>query len=149
MAKEEVVQETVDLEKGAIDIADFFTKESQENGVWCEPNIGGKIGVEFLVIGAESNEAAQIFADYDKDMNRINEIKDASTKNEETRKALATATSKLVKGMRSTSGKTLVMKGESFAFNYANAYMIMYSSPSIADRILRFARNDTNFMVKK
>ena len=144
MANEEVTKEVE-----GIDIADFFTKDNQENGAWCEPNINGKIGVEFLVIGSESNEAAQLFADYDKDMVRINEIKDAAVKNEETRKALATVTSKLVKNMRTPDGRPLLIKGEPLAFNHANVYTIMYSSPSIADRVLRFARNDTNFMAKK
>ena len=82
-------------------------------------------------------------------MSRINEIKDAAIKNEETRKALATATSKLVKDFRAVDGKPLLMGGKPLAFNHANVYTIMYSSPSIADRILRFARNDTNFMAKK
>lgn len=148
MKENEAVEKKDDVTDG-IDIADFFTKERGETGVWCEPNINGKIGVEFKVIGAESNEAAQLFADYDKDMSKINEIKDAAAKNEETRKALATVTSKLVKDFRSVSGKPLLINGKPLSFNHANMYTIMYSSPSIADRILRFARNDTNFMVKK
>lgn len=147
MAEKEFEGETT--EDTIVDIADFFTKDSSENGVWFEPNINGKIGIEFLVIGAESNEAAQLFADYDKDMVRIDEIKDSAKKNEETRKAIATVASKIVKGIRGTEGKKILVSGKPLKYDPATAYAIMYNSPSIANKIVRFSRNDTNFMVKK
>lgn len=149
MAKEEIEQEEVTQDSVNIDIADFFTKDNSENGVWHEPNINGKIGIEFLVIGAESNEAAQLFADYDKDMVRIEEIKDPTKKNEETRKAIANVASKIVKNIRGADGKKLAIGGKPFKYDAAAAYTIMYNSPSIANKIIRFARNDTNFMAKK
>lgn len=145
MANKEIVEEKID----GIDIADFFTKENQDNGVWCEPSLDGKIGVEFLVIGAESNEAAQLFADYDKDMGRIKDIKDVSTKNEEIRKALATTAAKITKDFRAKNGKPLLIKGEPLKYSFNACYTIMYNSPSIADELIRFSRKDTNFMAKK
>lgn len=132
-----------------VDIADFFTKENAEKGVWFEPNVGGKLGLEFLVIGSESNEAAEILAQYDKDMTKIEEIKEADRKNEETRKALAQGVSKLVKGIRGVDGITPVLNGKPLEYSPAVVYTIMYNSFSIANEILRFSRKASGFMAKK
>ena len=142
-------EKEVSVDEDVLNIEDFFTKDNSENGVWHELNINGKIGIEFLVIGAESDEAAQLFADYDKDMVRIEEIKDPKQKNEETRKAIASVASKIVKGIRGANGKTVMIGNKPLKYDSPTAYTIMYNSPSIANRIIRFSRNDTNFMEKK
>ena len=153
MNKEELENTEVNVsevtKEDVINLEDFFTKDNSEKGVWFEPNINGKIGIEFLVIGAESDEAAQLFADYDKDMGRIEEIKDAKQKNEETRKAIAGVASKIVKGIRSASGKPIMIGGKELKYDAATTFTIMYNSPSIANKLIRFSRNDTNFMEKK
>lgn len=148
MEKDEVIQSEVS-DKKIVDISDFFTKNNSDNGVWHEPNINGKIGIEFLVIGAESNEAAQLFSDYDKDMTRISEISDPEKKNEETRKAIAEVASKIVKNVRGAEGREVMVEGKPLKFSQPVMYNIMYNSPTLANKIIRFARNDTNFMEKK
>lgn len=151
MAKEELTEETVMAEKKTIvDIADFFTKENSEKGVWFEPNVGGgRLGLEFLVIGSESNEAAEILAQYDKDIGKVEEIKEADKRNEETRKALAQAVSKLVKGIRGADGIEPVINGKPLTYSPAVVYTIMYNSFPIANEILRFSRKASGFMAKK
>lgn len=136
-------------EKVIVDISCFYTKESSEKGVWMEPNIGGKIGIEFRVIGSESDEAAEILADYDKALAKIDEIKDPKARNEQTRVALATATSKLVKGIRGADGVAPMVGDKPLTYSPATAYAIMYNSFSIANEILRFSRKATGFMEKK
>ena len=148
MEENEVVKNEAE-KKDAVDFTDFFTKDNSEKGVWHEPNINGKIGIEFRVIGAESNEAAQLFSDYDKNISRIDEIKDPEKKNEETRKALADVSSKIIKDVRGAEGRPLVVGGKPFKFSQPAMYTIMYNSPTLANKIIRFARNDTNFMEKK
>lgn len=145
--KEEITQE--EEKKNVVDIADFFTKERSENGVWFEPNINGNIGIEFLVIGAESNEAAQILSDYDKDVSRINEMKEPEKRNEEQRKSMASVAAKLVKNIRAVSGMKILIEGKPLTYSHSTIYTIMYNSLSIADKIVRFARRDSAFMAKK
>ncbi len=135
--------------KRVVDILSFYTKENSEKGVWMEPNINGKIGIEFLVIGSESNEAAEILADYDKAISKIEEIKDVEEKNEQTRIALATATSKLVKDIRGAEGVAPMVGDKPLSYSASTAYAIMYNSYSIANEILRFSRKATGFMEKK
>lgn len=144
--KDEVIQEE---KKNVVDIADFFTKKRSEEGVWFEPNINGNIGLEFLVIGAESNEAAQILADYDKDVTRINEIKEPEKKNEEMRKAMAEVAAKLVKNLRPSGDAKILIDGKPLTYSHSNVYTIMYNSLPIADKIVRFSRRDSGFMAKK
>lgn len=148
MAEKEVVENEA---KVSVDIADFFTKENSEKGVWTEPTVNGtSVGVKFLVIGAESNEAAQYLADYDKDMERIEQIKDPKQKNEETRIAMATVTSKLIKDLAAGDGvDSIKINGKPLAYSHEVVYAIMYNSISIADRIIRFSRRDSDFMGKK
>lgn len=144
--KEEITQE----KKIAVDISDFFTKEKSETGAWCNPVIDGeKLGIEFLVIGSESNEAAAILNQYDKDITKIEEIKDVEKRNEETRKALATAISKLVKDIRGAEGVNPMVNGKPLTYSVAVVYTIMYNSFTIANEILRFSRRASAFMEKK
>lgn len=141
--------EETQKEERIVDISDFFTKENSEKGVWYEPNVNGKIGLEFLVIGAESNEAAEVLAQYDKDAARIEEIKDADKKNEESRKALAEAVAKLVKDIRGAEGIKPMINGKPLTYNHATIFAIMYNSFPIANEILRFSRKASGFMAKK
>lgn len=136
--------------KISVDIAGFFTKENSEKGMWTEPNINGPVGVKFRVIGSESNEAAQYLADYDKDMDRISQIKDPSQKNEETRVAMATVTSKLVKDIACGDGvDEIKINGKPLVYSHETVYAIMYNSIAIADKLIRFSRRDSDFMTKK
>lgn len=144
--KEELVSE----EKVSVDISGFFTKQNSEKGMWTEPNINGPIGVKFLVIGAESNEAARYLADYDKDMERINQIKDPAQRNEEMRVAMATVTAKLVKNIACGEGVgEIKINGKPLTYSHETVYAIMYNSIPIADKIIRFSRRDSDFMAKK
>lgn len=150
-------KETVKIEepkftaKKVVDVAGFFTKENSEKGMWFEPEISGvKIGLKFLVIGAESDEAAEYLAEYDKGIEKINTIEDARQKNEKTREAMATVTSKLVKDIAPGDAVDEIMiNGKPLAYSPAVVYTIMYNSVSIADKIIRFSRKDTGFMEKK
>lgn len=156
MAENELIENELDEEtivteaQGTVDISDFFTKENSEKGVWFEPNVNGKIGIEFLVIGAESNEAAQFLADYDKDTVRINEIKDPAKRNEEIRVAMAKVVARLVKDIRPAEGVgKILIAGKPLTYSHEVVYSIMYNSLPIADRIIRFSRRDSDFMAKK
>ncbi len=149
MAEKETLNEE-NGKKTVVDIADFFTKENSENGVWFEPVVGGgKLGIEFLVIGSESNEAAEALAQYDKDIGKVEDIKETAKKNEETRKALASAVSKLVKGLRGADGVVPMVNGKPLTYTPPAVYSIMYNSYPIANEILRFSRKASAFMAKK
>lgn len=136
--------------KTSVDISKFFTRENSEKGVWFEPEVNGKIGIEFLVIGAESNEAAEYLSDYDKAIDKINSEADPKVRNEQTRVALATVTSKLVKNLRPAEGiDEIKIDGKPLSYSHDFVYEIMYNSITIADRIIRFSRKDSGFMKKK
>lgn len=139
-----------ETKKVSVDISKFFTKEHSEKGVWFEPDVDGKIGIEFLVIGAESNEAAGYLADYDKAIDKINSEDDPKVRNEQTRAALATVTAKLVKNLRPAAGiDEIKINGKPLTYSHDLVYEIMYNSVTIADRIIRFSRKDSGFMEKK
>mgnify|MGYP002626821084 CR=1 FL=1 len=70
-------------------------------------------------------------------------------RNEEIRKALASAVSKLVKDIRGADGITPMVNGKPLSYNAAVVYTIMYNSFPIANEILRFSRKASGFMVKK
>lgn len=137
------------IEAKVINLDDFFTKDRQENGVWFEPEINGTgAGFELLVIGSESDEAAVIFADYEKDLNRIRSIEDSVKSNEESRRSMAKVASKLTKNIRGVDGAVVKLGDKEISFSEETMKIIFYNVPSLALEVARFARKDSNFMKK-
>ena len=151
MATTKTQTKAADTPKQVVDIADFFTKAQQDEGVWFEPTVEGfGVGFELKVIGSESNEGAKAFSEYDKDFAKIQAIEeDAVESNEQARVAISTCASKLVKDIRGKEGKEVVLHGKTVKYADIRWNDIFYQMPSMAQTILRFARKDTNFMKKK
>lgn len=136
--------------KKVVDISDFFTKDRKEQGVWHEPVVDGRgIGIEFKIIGSDSDAAAPIFSDYDKDMTRIGAIEDTSIKMKEIRDVDCKTGSKLVKDLRAKNGFDAKIDGKPLVYSTETVYRIFFNAPSIARDIIDFAKSDGNFMVRK
>ena len=133
-----------------VDLSEFFTTQRMEEGVWFEPTVYGKsTGLEFKVIGADSDEAAVIMSDYAKDTQKIEEEDDPQEKNKKTRELLATYSSKLVKDIRVIEGYEVKLNGDEVRYSKDLVYNFFYESPRFAIEILNFARRDSNFTERK
>ena len=64
-------------ENTVLDIAQFFSRDNENNGVWFEPEINGKkCGFEFLVCGVNSNTASVADEKWNKQRSELKAIED-------------------------------------------------------------------------
>lgn len=134
-----------------VNIADFFTLENEEKGVWFEPVINGQpCGIEFKVTGAGTDKNVSNAERYEK---KISEIKDKyhdpEEMNREIRKANAARVAEFVSGIRSAPGCEIEFDGKSVEYSDEMIQKIMYNSPLIANEILAYAVRAANFMTGK
>lgn len=136
--------------KQVVDISDFFTKDRKEEGVWHEPVIEGKrIGILFKVIGSDADSAATVFADYDKEIEKLDSVEDPEKKIKGLKEVQARTSAKLVKDIKAQDGYEALINGEPLAYSEETVYRIFINATSIAADIISFSRRDGNFMVKK
>lgn len=136
-------------EKAVVDISAFFTRKNEEEGAWFEPVFEGvPLGIEFKVIGSNSNAAAKETADYKREMAKIEGIKDEVQKNDREMDAIARYSAALVKGIRAKGNVVAKLNEKPLEYSKEAVFEIMLNSSLIARAILNFSFADGNFTNK-
>ncbi|MBO7123190.1 MAG: hypothetical protein J6V90_07930 [Treponema sp.] len=136
-------------EKAVVDISAFFNRKNEEDGAWFEPNFNGTpLGIEFKVIGSNSNAAAKETADYKREMAQIEGIKDEVKKNDREMDAIARYAAALVRDVRAKGNVAAQLNGKPLTYTKEAVYEIMLNSSVIARAVLNFSFADGNFINK-
>ena len=145
----ESVEEKKKDAKAVVDISAFFNRKNEEDGAWFEPVLEGTpLGIEFKVIGSNSNAAAKETANYRRETSQIEGIKDETQRNEKSNDAIARYAAALVKGVRAKGDVAAQLNGKPLTYSPEAIYEIMLNSSLIARAILNFSFADGNFINK-
>ena len=142
------------MEKKVFDIENLFTEKNEREGVWFEPVFEDvHCGVEFLLIGINSEEAGTAMTHFDELADEIREGKDEeSVKSQKLRELDAERVAALTKGIRSTDGSELQFNGKTIdATSLKEVAKELYlNSPDIKLACVDFVLKSSNFMkIKK
>lgn len=144
------MSDTIIKEAEVIDIADFFTKSNEEEGTWFEPVVFGKpLGLEFKVLGANSDKVSVINEQFNKKRAEIAVIEDLSKKAKKTAELYAKSAAERVVGIRTKEGKKVCIGGKPIENTEATVFQIFSNSYDIASAVIRFSMDSENFMNKK
>ncbi len=137
--------------KRKFDLADIiFTKDNEEEGVWVEPEIFGiKIGVEFKVIGANSDKLIPVIEEFNKKYGEINAIKDPAEKARKADELYIDTAAKRTVGLRCAEDAEVVIEGKPIEYSDELVRHIFEKSPVCAQYIVLFSRNTENFTNRK
>lgn len=129
-----------------LNVAKFFSKKNEEEGIWYEPKVRGVgVGFEVKVYGPNSTAAAIAQDKYQKAKDEISKVEDLKAKNEATDKMLAEYAAALVCDIRALDGKQLVNDDET-PVTIKDIKNILYNAPVLASDIARFETNQNNFL---
>lgn len=129
----------------SINIAKFFTKKNEEEGVPHELYIGGeKTGIVAYVYGVNSNAVTLANETYRKEMAEINAIKDPLVKAKKTDAAFAKRVAAFVKKFEGVDGQPLVI--DNTPVTEGDYIKIIDNSPLIARAILEYASDTEGFL---
>lgn len=132
-----------------INIEDFYTEENEKNGVWHEPTIDGEpCGLEFLIIGIHSEEAAKKMDYYDGLLDKLQE-ESKEVRYEKEREIDAERVASITKGIRATNGATVVEDGQPVEFSLEFMKKFYLNAPIIKMDNIEFAIKTSNFMKKQ
>jgi hypothetical protein len=138
------------MEKKVFDIENLFTEKNEREGVWFEPVFEDvHCGVEFLLIGINSEEAGTAMAHFDELADKIRDSKDEdSVKEQKLRELDAERVAALTKGIRSTDGSELQYEGKKLddATLKEVAKELYLNSPDIKLACVDFVLKSSNFM---
>ena len=142
------------MEKKVFDIENLFTEKNEREGVWFEPVFEDvHCGVEFLLIGINSEEASTAMIHFDELADKIRDSKDEdSVKEQKLRKLDAERVASFVKGIRTTDGSELQLAGEAVTDSTLKkvAKELFINSPDIKLACVDFVLKSSNFMkIKK
>lgn len=133
-----------------IDIADFFTTQKEEEGVWIEPKIKGKgIGIEFKVLGTASDATVIAGEQYEKDSALAEAEKDPVKKSHLNRDALVKRISAMVVDIRSKGDNSILIHGKPLTYSKENVEAILTGSRAIRTELLNAFMDAGNFMTRK
>lgn len=131
-----------------IDLADFFSRDNENNGVWMEPSIKGvPCGFEFKVCGVNSNIASKVDETWRKAQEEVSLIKDENERSEREDEIFANRIAGYVVDIRGKDGKKLVANGKEVTKDDIPA--IIYNSPALAVEVSKFAARLENFLGKE
>ena len=129
-----------------LNVAKFFSKKNEEDGIWYEPKVRGVgVGFEVKVYGPNSTAAAIAQDKYQKARDEISKIEDLKAKNEATDKMLAEYAAALVCDIRGLNGVELV-NDDNTPVTIKDIKNILYNAPILASDIARFETNQNNFL---
>jgi hypothetical protein len=135
-------------ETKSVCVADFFSKENEDNGIWYEVKVRGVgTGIELKVYGPNSNHASVAQDKYRKAREEVDKIDDVSARSEATDKILAEFASALIADIRGKDGVKLVNKDGSDT-TVKDIKDIMLNAPIIASDVVKFQQNQNNFLSK-
>jgi len=147
--EENVSAEEVE-EKKVVNIEDFFTEDTEKEGVWFEPVIGGEgCGIEFLVTGAGADSNLIENERYEKAMAEAEKIKDQIEKTKKKKEIDAKRVASIVKGIRNKEGYEGKFGGKPLEYSAPFVYQIMLHSPLIKAEIVKFSIRTTNFIKRE
>lgn len=136
--------------KPTVDISRFFTRKNEEEGTWVEPIVFGElVGLEFKVLGSNSNKLAMIIDEFKRKSAEIESIKDPEERAKRTSALYAASAAKRVVGLRAARGLNVTVEGKPFEYSDALIKHIFEESPEIAGFIIRYSVDTSNFMTKK
>lgn len=137
-------------QKKTIDLSKFFTKKNEEEGTWVEPIIFGELtGVEFQVLGSNSNRLAMVIDEFRRKSAEIESIKDPEERAKRTSALYAASAAKRVVGIRAVKGVVATVEGKPIEYSESLIKHIFEESPEIASFIIRYSVDSSNFMMKK
>ena len=138
------------MEKKVFDIENLFTEKNEREGVWFEPVFDDvKCGVEFLLIGINSEEAGIAMAKFDEREDGIRAGNDDdSVKEQKLRELDAERMAALTKGIRTADGSELQYEGKKLdnATLKEVAKELYLNSPDIKLACVDFVLKSSNFM---
>lgn len=142
------------MEKKVFDIENLFTEKNEREGVWFEPVFEDvHCGVEFLLIGINSEEASTAMIHFDELADKIRDSKDEdSVKEQKLRDLEAERVASFVKGIRATDGSELQLAGETVTDSNVKkvAKELFINSPDVKLACVDFVIKSSNFMkIKK
>lgn len=142
------------MEKKVFDIENLFTEKNEREGVWFEPVFEDvHCGVEFLLIGINSEEASTAMSHFDELADKIRDSKDEdSVKEQKLRELDAERVASFVKGIRATDGSELQLAGEAVTDSTVKkvAKELFINSPDVKLACVDFVLKSSNFMkIKK
>lgn len=142
------------MEKKVFDIENLFTEKNEREGVWFEPVFEDvHCGVEFLLIGINSEEASTAMIRFDELADKIRDSKDEdSVKEQKLRELDAERIASFVKGIRATDGSELQLAGEAVTDSTVKkvAKELFINSPDVKLACVDFVLKSSNFMkIKK
>lgn len=142
------------MEKKVFDIENLFTEKNEREGVWFEPVFEDvHCGVEFLLIGINSEEASTAMIHFDELADEIRDSKDEdSVKEQKLRDLEAERVASFVKGIRATDGSELQLAGETVTDSNVKkvAKELFINSPDVKLACVDFVLKSSNFMkIKK
>lgn len=143
---ENILQETE--ENDILDVAQFFSRENENNGVWFEPEIKGvKCGFEFLVCGVNSNTASLADEKWNKKKSELESIEDPEARAKRDDEIFAERIAGFILDIRGKNKKRLIAKGKEVTKD--DIPLIIYNSPALAVEVSKFASNLENFLGQK
>lgn len=142
------------MEKKVFDIENLFTEKNEREGVWFEPVFEDvHCGVEFLLIGINSEEASTAMIRFDELADKIRDSKDEDSEKEQKLRELdAERVASFVKGIRATDGSELQLAGEAVTDSTVKkvAKELFINSPDVKLACVDFVLKSSNFMkIKK
>lgn len=137
--------------KRKFDLSDIiFTKKNEEEGVWVEPEIFGmKIGVEFKILGANSNRLITVIEEFNKKYAEVSAISDLEKKAEELDKLYVDTAAKRTVGLRCAKDAEITIEGKPVEYSDETVRHIFEQSPVCAQYIVLYSRNAENFTNRK
>ncbi len=129
-----------------IDIADFFTIENEEQGIWYEPL---DCGIEFKLLGASSDAAVTAGEQYDKDLTAAEKEQDVVKRARLNKDALVKRLAATIVDVRGKDGVQPEIKGKPLVYSKENILAILNGSAVIRDALLKGLATKSNFMMKK
>ncbi len=133
-------------ENGAtLDIAQFFSRDNENNGAWFEPEINGrKCGFEFLVCGVNSNTASIADEKWNKQKSEVKSIQDPQERAKKDDEIFSERIASFILDIRGKDKKRLVANGREVTKD--DIPLIIYNSPALAVEVSKFAGTLENFL---
>lgn len=129
-----------------IELSDFFTSKRETEGVWFEPVVFGKrLGVEFRVLGANSDRVSIAIDEYRKTLSDIEEIVDKGEKEKAKTKAFVDNVASRITDARPVGNNTITIEGKPFAYSPDMVRTIMENCLGVASAIMSFSGESGNF----
>lgn len=132
-------------ENNVIDIAQFFSRKNENNGVWFEPEVNGrKCGFEFLVCGINSNTASIADEKWNKQKSELASIENSEERAKKDDEIFAERIAGFILDVRGKDKKRLVANGKEVTKE--DIPLIIYNSPALAVEVSKFAGTLENFL---